>query len=159
MNLFSEFLIVIAGVITVLLTARYVVAASIKIAKYFNLSDEFIGMTILAIGTSLPEIITHVVGSYKIVTHPEQINEISALVVGANVGSDVFQQNFLVGLVAAAAVLTVQSKHLLKDIGGLVGASIILLLFSYNGIISRLEGIVLFLGYILYLYLLNKVWY
>jgi cation:H+ antiporter len=156
MELLLDFLIVIVGIIAVFLTAHYAIKSSINIAQHFKLSDEFIGMTILAIGTSLPEVITHIIGSLKIISHPEKMNELSALVIGTNVGSDIFQQNFLVGLVAVITALSVQRKHLLKDVGGLLGASVILLFFSYNGIISRVEGAVLFIGYILYLYLLRR---
>jgi cation:H+ antiporter len=155
MALFSEFSIVIIGVIAVLITAHYVVIASINIAKHFRLSDEFIGMTVLAIGTSLPEIITHIVGSIKIISNPDAMHDISALVVGTNVGSDIFQQNVLIGLVAVFAVLTVKRKHFFKDVGGLIAASVILLVFSYNGIVSRLEGLILCSAYVCYLYLLH----
>jgi len=156
MSLFSDFSIVVIGVIAVLITAHYVVIASINIAKHFRLSDEFTGMTILAIGTSLPEIITHIVGSIKIIKHPDSMHNISSLVIGTNVGSDVFQQNFLIGLVAVFAVLTVKRRHLVKNMGGLIFASVILLVFSFNGIVSRTEGLILCSAYLVYLYLLHK---
>ncbi len=155
MNILTDILIITVGIGTVFVTAHYAIKSTVSIAKHFNLSDEFIGMTILAIGTSLPEIVTHIVGSAKIISGPERINGISALVLGSNIGSDVFQQNFLIGVVAVISVITVQKGPLWKDMGGLIGAAVILMLFSLNGLISRGEGALLIFIYILYLYLLK----
>ena len=156
MALALSFIIVIVSAVIVLLMANYALKSSVSIAKKFKMSDEFIGMTILSIGTSLPEIITHVVGSFEILVQPSLMNSISALVVGTNIGSDIFQQNFIIAVVALIGIIVVERKHLLKDVGGLIAASALLLLFSYNGFISKLEGGVLFFGYIAYLFVLKK---
>ncbi len=112
-------------------------------------------MSILAIGTSIPEIMTHVVGSYQILQDPSKLNELSALVIGTNIGSDIFQQNFLIGVIALIGVIIVERKNLFKDVGGLIAATVILMLFSLNGLISRVEGFILFGGYLLYLWYLK----
>ncbi len=156
MGLILSFAIVIFTAAIVLLTANYAVKGSVRIAKHFNLSDELIGMTILSVGTSLPEIITHVVGSIEILLNPAMMNSVSSLVVGTNIGSDIFQQNFIIAIVALIGVIVVEKKHLLKDVGGLIAAAAILLIFSYNGIITRFEGALLLGLYIAYLYVLQK---
>ena len=84
------------------------------------------------------------------------MNSVSALVVGTNIGSDIFQQNFILPLVAIIGVVVVEKKHLIKDMGGLILAAVLVLLFSLNGTISRLEGGILFFGYLAYLFLLKK---
>jgi cation:H+ antiporter len=156
MALALSFLIVIVSAIIVLFTANFALRSSVSIAKKFKMSDELIGMTILSIGTSLPEIITHIVGSFEILARPSLMNSVSALVVGTNIGSDIFQQNFIISVIALVGVLVVAKKHLVKDVGGLVAAAVLVWIFSYNGFISKLEGGVLFFGYIAYLFVLKK---
>ncbi len=156
MALWWNFFLVILSATIIILTANFAIKSSVAIAKRFRLSDELIGMTILAIGTSLPEIITHIVGSISIMRDHSLLNEVSGLVIGANIGSDIFQQNFVIGLVGLIGIIVVQKKHLIKDMGGLIIASVLLLLFSWNGIISRLEGFILFALYIIYLFVLKK---
>ncbi|MBW2991768.1 sodium:calcium antiporter [Candidatus Woesearchaeota archaeon] len=156
MALFMSFLIVILAAAVVVITADFAINSSVKVAKRFKMSDELIGMTILAIGTSIPEIITHIVGSYKILKNPSLMNELSGLVIGTNIGSDIFQQNFIIGLVGIVGIIIVRKKDLIKDVGSLVGAAVLLLLFCYGGVITRIEGAILFILYIAYLYLLKK---
>ncbi len=156
MPIIAEFLFVILSAVVVLMTAEFALNSCIKIARHFRMSDEFVGMTLLSIGTSLPEIMTHIIGSHKILLNPGSINKVSGLVVGSNVGSDIFQQNFVLGLVALIGVIVVQKKDLIKDVGGLIVASALMFIFSYNGLISRIEGFLLFSGYIGYLYVLNR---
>lgn len=151
-----SFLIVLVTAAVVLVTANFAVKSSVHLAKHFRLSDELIGMTILSIGTSLPEIITHVVGSVEILGRPAMMNSVSALVVGTNIGSDIFQQNFILALIAIVGIIVVEKKHLMKDVGGLIAAAVLVLIFSANGIISRLEGGILLAVYIGYLYVLQK---
>jgi cation:H+ antiporter len=90
------------------------------------------------------------------VRHPELLHDISALVIGANIGSDIFQQNFLIGLIGVVGVIFVHRKRLLNDVGGLIAAAVLLLIFSANGIISRIEGFALVALYIAYLVILKK---
>lgn len=156
MTLLLSSLVVLVSAVVVIITADFAIKNSVKLAKRFGLSDELIGMTILAIGTSIPEIITHVVGSYGILKNPSLMNKLSGLVIGTNVGSDIFQQNFIIGLIGIVGIIIVRKKDLIKDVGSLVGAAALLLVFSYNGLISRFEGFILFFGYITYLYVLKK---
>ncbi len=151
-----NFLIVIIGSIAVLLTAYFSVKSSVVLGYHFGLSDELIGMTVLSVGTSLPEIMTHIVCSLKILEHPQLLNNLSGLVLGTNIGSDIFQQNFVLSIVAIVGIVTVEKNHLFKDMGGLIFASLLVLIFGLNGIISRFEGFILFFGYILYLFMLKK---
>jgi cation:H+ antiporter len=156
MGLIWNFFAVLASAVIIIFTAHFAIKSSVRLAKRFRLSDELIGMTILAIGTSIPEIMTHIVGSVGILRNPSLLNPVSGLVIGANIGSDIFQQNFVIGLVGLVGIIIMQKKHIIKDVGGLIGAAVLLLIFSYNGLISRLEGLLLVAIYTLYLYVLRK---
>lgn len=156
MGLTGHIIIVLAGTALILLMARFVVRASIGIAGRYGLSDSFVGMTILSIGTSFPEIVTHLAASVRIVREPQLMNQLSSLAIGTNIGSDVFQQNFLIGVMALLGALTVSRQELRWNVGGLIAASVALFVFSIGGYISRVEGGLLAGSYVLYMYALKR---
>ncbi|MAE42294.1 hypothetical protein CMO93_00870 [Candidatus Woesearchaeota archaeon] len=148
---------VIIGVIAVVFlvfVADKVVAKSIKISNKIGISQMFIGLTVISIGTSLPEITTHVVASLDIVKGNIDPFIASATVLGTNIGSDIVQQLLMIGIVGLLAVIHIKRSFLKKDFLMMIVASVVLLLFSLDKDISRAEGTVLFLGYFLYLWYL-----
>ena len=156
MSLATDFIIVLASAAAIIFSAEFAIRSSVAIAKKFRLSDELIGMTILSIGTSIPEIVTHIIGSYQIVKDNSMMNQISGLVIGANIGSDIFQQNFIIGLIGIIGIVVVRKKDLIKDMGSLIAAAALLLIFCIGGFITRTEGAILIILYIIYLYILKK---
>ena len=155
-SVFVNFIIILAGIALVLLSAEFSIRSALRLGKRFGVSDELMGMTVLSIGTSLPEILNHIVGSFQILSNPSHMNIISGLVIGGNIGSDLFQQNVVLSIVALAGILTISKKHLIKDMGGLIGAALLLQLFVLGGFLSRLESFILVAGYIAYLIVLKK---
>jgi cation:H+ antiporter len=156
MGLSYHVIVVVIGVVLILVCARVVVSSSIGLARKYGLSDSFIGMTVLSIGTSLPEIITHLAASVRILREPELMDKMSAISIGTNIGSDVFQQNFLLGVVALVGAVTVTKRELRMNVGGLVVAAVALFIFSIGGVITRLEGGILAGGYMVYLFGLER---
>ncbi len=152
----NEFIIVFIGGLLIVLLARLVIKRSIDLAEHWGLSETFVGMTILSIGTSLPEILTHVMGSIQIIQNKSLMDTVSALVIGTNIGSDIFQQNFILGIVAIIGTLVVLRKEIKPIIGGLIGGALILLIVSFGGFISKIEGAILFFGYFIYLIYLSR---
>lgn len=140
----------------VLLTAHFALRSAVTIARRLGWSDALIGMTVVSIGTSLPELITHIAASIKIVRSPERLHELSGLVIGTNVGSDVFQQNFLLSLVALLGTVTVDRKRFGSDMGGLLGSAVLLLAVAWDGFIAHWEGALLVGSYLAYLYFLGS---
>jgi cation:H+ antiporter len=151
-----NFLTVIIGVLVVLLLANIIIKNSIQLAEHFGLSGSFIGLTVLSIGTSIPEIMTHIIGSINIVKNPELINTLSGLLIGTNIGSDIFQQNFVLAVIALVGTVVVYKKNLITEMGGLIAASLLVWVFSLGGIISRIEGGFLLFAYVGYLIYLKK---
>ncbi len=156
MGLSFHVIVVVVGVLLILVCARVVVMSSIGLARRYGLSDSFIGMTVLSIGTSLPEIMTHLAASIRILREPELMDKMSAISIGTNIGSDVFQQNFLLGVVALVGAVTVTKRELRMNVGGLIVAAVVLFIFSIGGVITRLEGGILAGGYMVYLYSLER---
>lgn len=147
-----EFILFLLGVLSIWFFAGVVVDAAQRIAKHFNISEEFIGLTILSIGTSLPEISTHIIASIDILKGIDA----SGIAVGTNIGSNIVQITFILGFIALLTKVHTDKKILDRDYFIMLLAIIILFLISLNGRISRLEGIFITGGYIFYLYWLAK---
>jgi len=148
------------SIFSLILTARLVVRRLEAVAKFYGLSEVVIGMTVVSIGTSLPEIAAHLVASYRIVAGLGDPRILSATVLGGNIGSDVVQQTLVLGLV----VLTVggfqfSKKFLVRDYGPMIGTTLVTLLLAWDGVVSRVDGAVLltlFVAYMYYLYTTRK---
>jgi cation:H+ antiporter len=152
-----EIITLIIGVIAILILAEIAVKNSIRLAHHFKWSDTFIGLTILSIGTSIPEIMAAVVGSIDILREPSLMNTISGLVVGTNVGSDIFQQSFVLALVGLVGTIVVIRKNLIDEVGALIVGAILMWIMTLGGFINRFEGAIMFIVYIGYLIYLERI--
>ena len=136
---------VIGGLGLMILGANLFVTSAISIAKAIGVSDAIIGLTIVAVGTSLPELITSIVAAYK--------NE-SDIAIGNVVGSNIFNILGILGITAIVIPLSSAGISYV-DFGVMLFTAIILLPLSKTGFkISRLEGVFLITGYIVYIYYL-----
>lgn len=145
-----EIFIGLISVLGLLIGAELVIHNARIIAHKLRISDFFIGLTIFSIGTSLPEIATHIIASIDILRGVD-FQTMSGLAVGTNVGSNIIQITMIIGIVAFFGVLKARRKFLRVDYVIMLGSILILFLFSLNGIISRLEGAILFFLYVAYL--------
>lgn len=138
----------IFGLGLLVLGADLFVQSAVAIAKMFNVSDAIIGLTIVAIGTSLPELITSIVASYK---------KEADIAIGNVVGSNIFNILGILGI--TALIIPISSVGLgYVDLGVMLFTAIILFPLSRTGFwISRVEGAILLVGYAGYIfYLLPK---
>lgn len=147
-----EFLLLLIGLVGVWLGAGLVVEHGKNLAKAWNISETFIGLTILSIGTSLPEIFTHIVASLDILKGIDA----SGVAVGTNIGSDTVQITLVLGIVALLSTVKVEKRILRTDYLVMVGATVLLFFMSMNNYLSRLEGIFLIALYILYVLYIIK---
>lgn len=141
-------LFIIAGLVTLVYGSDLTVNSAINIAHILNISDRIIGLTIVAIGTSLPELVTCVVAAIK--KQPD-------LAVGNIIGSNIFNILFVLGVTCAICPVPFDSAFYFD--GAIAFLSIILLwIFTVKDtVLSRGEGIILTLSYIGYmLYLIIK---
>ncbi len=149
-------LVIAAGIAVTIALAEVVIRNAVLVAERFHVSPTFIGLTLLSIGTSIPEIFTHVAGSLRILREPELLETVSALVVGTNIGSDIFQQNLVLPLVGLIGTVIVRQEELWAEAGALIGATALLWAFALGGVISRAEGVVLVVAYGAYLVALAR---
>jgi len=141
----QEIILFIIGIIGLWLGAGITITGATEIAKKLKISYLFVGLTILSIGTSLPEIFTHIASSWKILNGIEA----SGVAVGTNIGSNIIQITLIMGMIGLFAIIK-SSKQIQKRDGFVMLGSIALLwLFSLDGFVSRIEGVALALIYII----------
>jgi len=132
--------------------AQMAINGSLKISKQLGISKLFIGLTIISIGTSLPEIFTHLASSLKILKGIDA----SGVSIGANVGSNIIQITFIMGLIGMLAVIKSSKNIQRRDGIVMLGAIALLWLFGLNGYISQIEGVILVVLYLIYLLYLSS---
>jgi cation:H+ antiporter len=136
----------VAGLVLVIFGGRFLVDGAVALARGFGISEAVIGLTIVAIGTSMPELVTSVVAGLKRQTD---------VAFGNIIGSNIYNILGIGGATALAAPGPVPDTILGFDAPVMIGVSVLLLAFAWSGRrISRAEGAVLLGGYALYLYLL-----
>ena len=133
----------IVGLAVILVSSDYAVDAAVALAKIFNISDRVIGLTIVALGTSLPELVTSVTAALR---------GNADLAVGNVVGSCIFNLLFVLG--TSALILPIPcAPNFLSDAYVAVGATVLLLLFGFTQMkIARWEGVLLVACYVTYAY-------
>ncbi len=147
-----DFLIFILAIFLLWLGAESVTKAAIKIAKTLSLSESFIGLTIVAIGTSFPEIVISVTGAIQNL-HGE---ETSQIVLGNVIGSGMANLALVLGILGIFKVIKLKKSELLLDMLMLVLSTTILYLVSLDGLITVQDGVLLILFYLIYLLFLNR---
>ncbi len=145
-------LFIIGGLVCLYFGSDWLVIGAVKIAKVAGLSDAIIGLTIIAAGTSVPELATSATAAYK---------KNSDIAIGNVVGSNIFNIFFILGLSGLINPLPFSSPTALVDILMTILSSIMMFTFTLAGkgrMISRGEGIILIVIYLAYLsYLISTV--
>ncbi len=139
-------LFTVVGLVLIVIGSSVTVDAATAIARIIGLSERFIGLTIVALGTSLPELFTSVSAARK---------GNADIAIGNIVGSNIFNILFVVGTSALITPVVFESKFIVDFIVA-VAAGVLLWIFSFNGrSLNRAEGGLLLLGYFGYfIYLL-----
>jgi cation:H+ antiporter len=145
----------LVGMAFLILAADHAVKRLIGLATYFNLSTTFMGMTVVSLATSIPEITAHLTASAGILRGTMDPKIASAIVLGANIGSDVVQQTLILGIVVfAAGSLYFRRYFLWKSMLPMIGAHVLCLVLGWNRYLSRWDGLILFSCFIAYTFFL-----
>jgi len=131
----------IGGLIAVIFGGDMVVDGATAIAMMFGLSQNFIGLTIVAVGTSLPELVTSIVATKK--------GE-SALALGNAVGSNIFNILFILGFSAVISPLSVLGESLVDGMIMVATGALLFLFAKTKGEMDKKEGILCVLIYVAY---------
>lgn len=139
----------LVGLILLIISSRILVWGAVDLATRFGVSDLVIGLTIVAIGTSLPELASSIIAARK-GEHD--------LALGNILGSNLFNTLAVVGIAGSIAPMAVADEVLMRDIPVMVGLTLALFVLGYGfrgpGRINRLEGgglLAVFIGYTVYL--------
>lgn len=142
-RLWLAVLLTVAGLGLTVLGAHFLVGSSIELARSAGISETLLGLTIVAVGTSLPELVTSLVAA---------IRRQGDVAFGNIVGSNIYNVLGILGVTAVVKPIPVPPEIIRFDIWVMLAATVLLLVFSVTGWrISRGEGAVLLAGYAAYL--------
>lgn len=138
---------ILLGLVFLVVGGKWIVDGAVQIAEFFNISQSLIGLTIVAVGTSLPELATSAIAAYK---------KQSDIAIGNIVGSNIFNIFFVLGISAVIRPLPFNSSSN-GDIAMTIFASIVLfgvMVIGKRRVIERYQGVLMILTYVAYVVVL-----
>lgn len=132
---------ILVGIAGIVLGGRLVLISSVEIAKILGFSEAFIGLTVVAFGTTLPELVTCLVACYK---------KEDSIAVGNLIGSNIFNILFILSISSIISPIAFNSKFIF-DLVFMIILTFLLFIFCYTQKkVSRIEGFILTALYIVY---------
>lgn len=126
----------VVGLVMLCFGGNWLVSGGVAIARKFRISNLVIGMTIVAYGTSTPELAASIAAA----------GEHSAIILGNIIGSNIANVGMVIGIAAILVPLAIHKSVLRKEIPIMLGVSVLLILISIDGEISNYDGILLLVG-------------
>jgi cation:H+ antiporter len=146
MNIWISFLLIAGGCLALVIGADWLVDGAKNIARSYDVSESVISLSMIAIGTSLPELATSIVAAFKKQTD---------IAIGNILGSNLFNILSILGITAIVKEINVNELILQSDIFWMLGLSAILLpMMLLRRDIDRVEGSLLLIAYAAYMYFL-----
>jgi cation:H+ antiporter len=135
---------VAGGLVALMLGARFLVDGAVAIARGYGISEAFIGLSIVAVGTSLPELATSLIAALR---------RQSEIAIGNIVGSNIFNLLGILGVTALITPIPVASRFLSFDLPVLIAVSLVLcVLLVTRPVIGRGVGVAMLVGYAAYIW-------
>jgi len=134
-------LLFFVGFILLYCGAEWLVKGASNLAKSLGVTPIVIGLTVVAFGTSTPEFFVSLISS---------INGRGMIAIGSVIGSNICNIAMILGLTAIFNPLTCDKSVIKRDIPIMLGISLLLIIFSMNSVLGRIEGAFLIIGIILY---------
>ena len=136
MEVILSAVLLLIGLVMLCFGGNWLVSGGVAIAKKFRISNLVIGMTIVAYGTSTPELAASIAAA----------GDHSAIILGNIVGSNIANIGMVVGFAAILTPLAIKKSILRKEIPIMLGVSVLLILISVDGEISQYDGVLLLIG-------------
>lgn len=144
----SNIFLILIGLGALLAGAHFLVHAAIYIAKSIGISELVIGLTVIAVGTSLPELATSIIAA---------IRKESDISVGNVLGSNIFNILAVLGISSIIQPLSINANSLIVDMPVMLFFSIFLIpLITWKFVLTRGQGVILLMGYSIYVLWLLK---
>ncbi|MEO0234202.1 MAG: calcium/sodium antiporter [candidate division WOR-3 bacterium] len=139
---------IVLGMVFLFISAKFLVSSAIFIARFLRISEAFISLTVVAIGTSLPELVTSAVASYK---------KNSDIAIGNIIGSNIFNNLFILGI--SSVINNVEYKTFFNfDLSVLLYSTFLLFGLMFLGkkhSLGKKGSFFMLISYIVYLYLIT----
>ncbi|MCC6325457.1 MAG: sodium:calcium antiporter [Candidatus Brocadia sp.] len=136
-----QIVLLFAGLAGLYYGAEWLVGGASRFARSFQIKPVVIGLTIVAFGTSTPELVTSVTAGMR---------HLSDIAMGNIIGSNIANIGLILGLSALVRPLTIDTKLLYREMPIVVGISFLLYFMVWDGTLSRTEGAILLGGIVLY---------
>ncbi|MEM8720630.1 MAG: calcium/sodium antiporter [Cyanobacteria bacterium P01_G01_bin.39] len=136
------FLTLVTGLVLLVIGAEFLVKGASRVAAILQIPPLIIGLTIVAYGTSAPEMSVSIMSSFS-----EQGADIA---IGNVVGSNICNILLVLGLSSVVAPLVVTKQIIRSDVPIMIGVSLLLFMFALDGQLSRVDSAILFVGGIVY---------
>ena len=139
---FKDILYIVVGIVLIGLSAEVIVNSAVNISKWLGIGEDLIGLTIIAIGTNLPELVTSIVAVRK--------GEVD-IAIGNLVGTNIYNIFLILGLAATINPITISSNAFIDIIVLAITSFIVYIFIQHKKDINRKEGIIMILLYIIYI--------
>ena len=139
---FKDILYIVVGIVLIGLSAEVIVNSAVNISKWLGIGEDLIGLTIIAVGTNLPELVTSIVAVRK--------GEID-IAIGNLVGTNIYNIFLILGLAATINPITISSNAFIDIIVLAITSFIVYIFIQHKKDINRKEGIIMILLYIIYI--------
>lgn len=137
-----EFLVFVVGMIMLLVGAEWFTRGASEIARHLRVSEVVVGATIVAVGTSLPELAAGVIAV---------LSNASPIAVGDVIGSNILNIALVLGIAGIIRTMHIGRDHTRIDIPFLIISVLVTFLVAWDGVIYLWEGIILIITYIIYI--------
>lgn len=143
----TDFLLLMVGMAGLWLGSEVLIKGAMSLADRYRLSDALFGMLVLAIGTDLPELFVAFDASFRSLAG----EDLSGIVIGSAIGSTIGQFALVFGVAGFIGYEAMNRKFLPRNMFFLLGSIVTVFIFAWDGVITRVEGIILVLYYLSYL--------
>ncbi len=144
----KNILMLILGLIGIIIGAKLIIDSTVIIGKELNIPEGIIALSVIAIGTSLPELTISIIAAYK--------NQFDILI-GNIIGSNIFNVLWIIGFCAIIKDLVISETIFINIIISLIPCIIITIMFYTNYKLSRAKGLALLITYAIYIFYLANI--